>query len=64
MKMNVKVKWQGEVLNAVVYCDTKNQPIYVQSVTSRQEEEISTGNCSLELLSHIMGEARKKSVVC
>ena len=64
MSMNVKVKWQGEVLNAVVYCDNKNQPIYIQTVTSKQREEISTGNCSLALLSHIMEEARKKSVVC
>jgi hypothetical protein len=62
-KMNVKVQWQGEKLSCVVNFNPKNQHGYVVSVTSKQREEISTGNCSLALLSHIMEEARKKSLV-
>lgn len=62
MNRTVKVKWQGETLKCVVGGDWKHQHLHVVSVTSQQGEEISTGNCSIELLSHIINEARLKKL--
>lgn len=55
----VQVKWQGEKFKAVVTGNFERQILYVVSVHSLQGDEIRTGNCSLDFLSHIIEEARK-----